>query len=104
FGTGVRPLVVDAAAQDALKTLKRIERDDLGLTIMPFCALMRGAGTLAFIRRWMRAVEREPDESRRLNYRDWSLILADLAGWAVDSTTTGPLTPEARMPATPTAV
>ncbi|MBY0228534.1 MAG: hypothetical protein K2W96_04560 [Gemmataceae bacterium] len=84
IGTGVHPLVVDVAAQDALKTLKRIERDELGLTLLPFCALMKGAGKPAFIRRWMRAVEREPDEPRRLSYRDWALILADLAGWAVE--------------------
>ncbi|MBY0228728.1 MAG: hypothetical protein K2W96_05555 [Gemmataceae bacterium] len=77
-GTSVRPLVVDVAAQDALKTLKRIEAGKLGLTILPFCALMEGAGEPGFIRRWMKAVEREPDEPRRLNYRDWALILADL--------------------------
>jgi hypothetical protein len=83
-GTGIRPLIVDAAAQDAARTLRRIEKGELGLTILPFLSLMQGSGTTAFIERWKAAVEREKDEGRRLAYKDWALILAELTGHEVD--------------------
>jgi hypothetical protein len=83
-GTGIRPLVVDVAAQDAVKALRRIEKGELGLTILPFLALMQGSGTAAFINHWKAAVEREKDEGRRLSHKDWALILSELAGHEVD--------------------
>lgn len=84
YGTGISPLVVDVAAQDAMRTLRRIEKGELGLTILPLLALMKGAGTPAFIGHWKAAVEREKDEGRRLSYREWAVILSELANTAVD--------------------
>ncbi|MGL4549684.1 MAG: hypothetical protein ACRC33_00745 [Gemmataceae bacterium] len=78
WGTRLAPLVVDVAAQDAAATLGRIERGEVGLTVLPFLALMEGGGDPAFIARWKRAAEGEPDESRRLLYRDSALVMADL--------------------------
>jgi hypothetical protein len=84
YGLGIAPMVVDVAGQDAKKTLRLIEGGKLGLTILPFCALMKGAGDKAFIKRWKKAVETEPDPTRRISYLDWALILSELAGWQVD--------------------
>jgi hypothetical protein len=78
YGTRIAPLVVDVSRQDASATLERIERGELGLTILPFCALMKGGGSPAFIKRWKSVVEKEKDEARRLLYRDWVLVMAEL--------------------------
>ncbi|MBY0227918.1 MAG: hypothetical protein K2W96_01425 [Gemmataceae bacterium] len=83
WGTRIKPLVVDVAEQDAVKTLERIERGELGLTVLPFCALMRGAGEPAFIERWKLAVMQEPDEVRRRLYRDWAMVMVELTRWQI---------------------
>jgi hypothetical protein len=80
YGTRIRPLVVDVAAQDGPAALARIERGELGLTVLPFLALMKGSGSEAFISRWKRAVETEPDADRRRLYRDWALIMSEETG------------------------
>jgi hypothetical protein len=77
-GLRIGPWVVDVAAQDALATLERIERGEMGLTILPFCALMLGGGEPGFIERWKKAVELEADLDRRQMYRDSALILSEL--------------------------
>ena len=84
FGTRLAPFVVDVSRQNAVSTLERIERGELGLTVLPFLALMDGGGTAAFIDRWKRAVETEPDEARRLLYRDSVQVFADLTPRAVN--------------------
>ncbi|MBY0229039.1 MAG: hypothetical protein K2W96_07160 [Gemmataceae bacterium] len=84
FGSRLAPMVFDVAQEEALATLERIERSGLGLTILPFCALMKGAGEPAFIERWKLAVLTEPESARRLQYRDWAVILSDLTQWQVD--------------------
>ncbi|MBY0228661.1 MAG: hypothetical protein K2W96_05210 [Gemmataceae bacterium] len=81
YGMRLGPLVVDVSAQDASATLARIEKSELGLTVLPFCALMGGAGDPAFIEGWKSAVMRERDEGRRLQYRDWALVMTELTGW-----------------------
>ncbi|MGL4549683.1 MAG: hypothetical protein ACRC33_00740 [Gemmataceae bacterium] len=81
YGMRIGPLIVDVAAQGAAATLERIERGELGLTVLPFCALMTGGDAPDFIRRWMLAVMRESDEGRRLLYRDWALVMAELTRW-----------------------
>ncbi len=63
---------------------EKIERGELGLTILPLLALMTGGGTPEFIERWKRAVEREPDEARRRLYRDSVQVLAELTAWQVN--------------------
>ena len=78
FGTRLAPFVVDVSRQDAEATLGRIERSELGLTVLPFLALMDGGGTVAFIDRWKRAVETDPDVRRRALYRDSALVFAEL--------------------------
>lgn len=83
-GTRIAPFVVDVAAQDAVATLERIERGEVGLTVLPFLALMKGGGTPEFVGRWKRAVEAEPDEGRRLMYRDAALTFVDLKPWSVN--------------------
>jgi hypothetical protein len=77
-GTRVAPFIVDTGRLDALAHLEKIERGELGLTILPLLALMIGGGTLEFIERWKRAVEREQDESRRRLFRDAALVYAEL--------------------------
>lgn len=77
-GTRLAPFVLNVAHQDALATLERIERGELGLTILPLLALMHGGGTLRFIARWKLAVEREPDMAGRAEFRDAALVLAEL--------------------------
>ena len=77
-GTRLAPFVVDVARQDAVWTLERIERGELGLTVLPFLALMDGGGTVEFIDRWKRAVETEPELVRRQMYRDSALVFAEL--------------------------
>jgi hypothetical protein len=77
-GTRLAPFVVDVAGQDAVATLGRIERGELGLTVLPFLALMNGGGTAEFIDRWKKAVEADPDVSRRQLYRDSALVFAEL--------------------------
>ncbi|MBY0230197.1 MAG: hypothetical protein K2W96_13020, partial [Gemmataceae bacterium] len=83
YGTGIHPLVVDVAAHDALRTLKRIEKGALGLTILPFCALMEGNAAPGFHDRWKRAVERVEDPAIRRSFREWAVILSELAGTSV---------------------
>ncbi len=78
FGTRLAPFIVDVSRQDAVSTLEKIERGDLGLTILPFLALMDGGGTVEFIDRWKQAVETEPDVTRRTLYRDSALVFAEL--------------------------
>ena len=78
FGTRLAPFVVDVSRQDAGATLGRIERGELGLTVLPFLALMDGGGTAEFIDRWKRAVETDPDVRRRELYRDSALVFAEL--------------------------
>jgi hypothetical protein len=78
FGTRLAPLIVNVAEEDAGATLERIERGELGLTVLPFLALMIGGGTPEFIERWKTAVEREPEPSGRIAIRDSALILSEL--------------------------
>jgi hypothetical protein len=78
FGTRLAPFVVDVSRQDADATLGRIERGELGLTVLPFLALMDAGGTVEFIDRWKRAVETDPDVRRRALYRDSALVFAEL--------------------------
>jgi hypothetical protein len=78
YGTRLQPLVVDVARQDAGATLERLERGELGLTVLPLLALLKGGGERAFIERWKRVVEGEPEEARRLSWRDWAPIMAEL--------------------------
>jgi hypothetical protein len=78
FGTRLAPFVVDVANQDAILTLDRIEKKELGLPVLPLLALMRGGGTPAFIERWKQVVETEADESRRVQYREAAIVFAEL--------------------------
>jgi hypothetical protein len=84
YGTRLAPFVVDVARQDAVATLERIERGEVGLTVLPFLALMDGGGTVEFIDRWKRVAEKEPDESRRKLYRDSAPIMAELTNQQVN--------------------
>jgi hypothetical protein len=83
-GCWLAPFLVDAAGLGALTHLEKIESTELGLTILPLLALMKGGGTPEFIERWRRAVEREPDEPRRRVYRDAAQALAELTVWQVN--------------------
>jgi hypothetical protein len=78
FGTRLAPFVVDVASEDAVRTLEKIESKELGLPVLPLLALMRGGGTPDFIARWKSAVEKEPDEARRLQYREAAIVFAEL--------------------------
>jgi len=78
YGTRIAPMVVDLAAADAIAGLEKVERGELGLTNLPFLALMKGGGEPTFIERWKKAVEREADEHRRLVYKDSAMVFADL--------------------------
>ncbi len=84
YGTRLAPFIVDAAQLDALAHLEKIERGELGLTILPLLALMIGGGTPEFIERWKRVVEFETDEARRRLYRDSVQVLAELTAWQVN--------------------
>ncbi len=83
-GLRIGPLVVNFAEQDALTTLERIGRGEVGLTLLPFLALMKGGGDPAFITRWKSAAEKEPDVGRRIVYRDSAHILSELTKWQVN--------------------
>ncbi len=78
FGTRLAPFVVDVASEDAELSLAKIEKKELGLPVLPLLALMRGGGTQDFIERWKQAVETEPDEGKRLQYREAAIVFAEL--------------------------
>jgi hypothetical protein len=84
YGTRIAPFLVNAASLDAVAHLEKIERGELGLTILPLLALMTGGGTPEFIERWKRTVERETDESIRRMFRDAVQVLAELTPWQVN--------------------
>lgn len=77
-GTRLAPFVVNAAQEDALLTLARIERGDVGLPVLPLLSLMRGGGTPEFVRAWKAVADREPDPSKRKEYREAVVVFAEL--------------------------
>lgn len=85
YGSRLAPLVVDVGKQDAGATLARIEAEEVGLTVLPFLALMKGSGSRAFIDAWKGAVERlERAAARQVQYREAALVLAELTPHPVE--------------------
>ncbi len=84
FGTRLAPFIVDVASQDAGVTLTRIENGEVGLTILPFLALMQDGGTRDFIERWKLVVECEAFESRRVELKEAAIVFAELTRYQAD--------------------
>lgn len=83
-GSSVAPLVVDVAGQDAVATLTRIEAGEVGLTVLPFLALMQGGGTPEFIARWKQVAERDQNAGRCVQYREAAIVFAELTRYQVN--------------------
>lgn len=78
FGLALAPFVVNVGNQDAVVSLAKIERKELGFPVLPWLAMMRGGGKEDFIKRWKGVVEMETDEGRRLQYREAAIVFAEL--------------------------
>lgn len=76
---GVGPLVVNLQNEDGPATLAAIEAGRFGHCVLPWVALMKGAGEPAFIEEWKRVALTEPDVTKRVVYRDRALVFAELA-------------------------
>jgi hypothetical protein len=79
FGLTVAPLVVNLRQIQAAVTLAEMVAGQTGLCLLPWIPLMAGGGDPAVIEEWKRVALTEPDVQRRLMYRDWALVFAELA-------------------------
>jgi hypothetical protein len=77
-GVLVQPIEVWLADQDAADTLARIEAGELALSILPWLVLMRGGGESQLIERWKQVAVHEPDVEKRMWYRSFALVFAEL--------------------------
>jgi hypothetical protein len=65
--------------EDAAATLRRIERGELERPVLPWVALMRGAGQRGIIQEWRRLALQEPDSRWRSELGALALVFAELA-------------------------
>jgi hypothetical protein len=77
-GVLVQPIEVWLADESAADTLARIESGELALCILPWVVLMRGGGEPSLIERWKELSGREPDVEKRVAYRAFALVFAEL--------------------------
>jgi len=77
-GVLVQPIEVWLADQDAAGTLARIESAELALCILPWVVLMRGGGESQLIERWKQLASREAEVEKRVAYRAFALVFAEL--------------------------
>ncbi len=68
------------SAMDAATELARIASGTTAKCVLPWIALMRGAGEQAIRTEWKRLAETEPDAEKRRDYAGLAKVFADLAG------------------------
>jgi hypothetical protein len=83
-GTRVAPFVIDLVKQDGPETLERIKSGELGLSVLPWLAIMQGSESEEFLREWFQVAQREQVAQRRERIGDMTLVLAELARCQLD--------------------
>jgi hypothetical protein len=66
--------------RSASKTLERIERQELGLSVLAWVPLMHGGDDPALVTRWLTLVGTEPDQDLRREYAAIALVWAEWLG------------------------
>lgn len=66
--------------EDAAATIQDIEMCAVGLCMLPWIPLMRGAGKRGMIEEWKEAAALEKDSRLRTTYAGLAVVFADLAG------------------------
>ncbi|MDQ2731264.1 MAG: hypothetical protein M3Y56_06360 [Armatimonadota bacterium] len=66
--------------EDAAATLEAIEAGAIGLCMLPWIPLMRGAGKRGMIEQWKAAASKEKDSRLRTTYAGIAVVFADLDG------------------------
>jgi hypothetical protein len=81
-GAGAKLIVVvrTLREEDAAETLAQTARGELSRPVLPWVALMHGAGQSSIIREWKRLAEQEPDTRWRSELAGLALVFAELAG------------------------
>jgi hypothetical protein len=74
------PFVVNLATFDAETVLERIDRGELGYTVLPFLVLMKNADCPEFVTRWLEYLSKETNPRYRREYRVMALIFAQCCG------------------------
>jgi hypothetical protein len=74
----VQPIEVWLTDESAADTLALIESGELALSILPWVVLLRGGGDPQVIERWKQVAGREPDPEKRVLYRSFALVFAEL--------------------------
>jgi hypothetical protein len=83
-GTRVAPFVIDLVKQDGPETLEKIKRGELGLSVLPWLAIMQGSESGEFLQEWFQVAQREQVAQRRERIGDMTLVLAELARCQLD--------------------
>ena len=69
------------ARQRAADTLARIDRGELGLSVLPWLPLMAGGGDPATVQEWLRLARRETVAERRRDCAGLAKVFAERTGW-----------------------
>jgi hypothetical protein len=78
FHSVSRPWPINLASFDAQELFDRIDRGELGFTVLPFAVLMKRGDEAETITRWLSYVVREPNPRRRADYYAIALQFAQL--------------------------
>jgi hypothetical protein len=78
FNGNVRP--ISPRLQKAADVLGKIDRGELGRSILMWVALMDGGGDPATVQEWVRLAGLEPNEQRRSEYAGVALVFAAWVG------------------------
>jgi hypothetical protein len=69
--------VVNLAKQSATGTLERIDRKELGRSVLVWVPLLAGGGDEGVATEWARLAAEEPDAQRRTDYVELALVFAE---------------------------
>ena len=69
------------ARQRAADRLARIDRGELGLSLLPWLPLMAGGGDPATVQEWLRLASKETVAERRRDCAGLAKVFAERAGW-----------------------
>ncbi len=79
-GHNDRIRAISLADQQALATLERIGRKELGRSILVWVPLMAGGGDATVVQEWVRLANQETNEQRRFDYAGLAMVFAAWKG------------------------